>query len=360
MKQAPVAIDDDRRLVALRSYEIVGTPPEAAYDAIVRLVAELCGMPVALVTLVDETSLWVKSRVGHFPYVPERATSFCGHTVAESSDLFVVEDASEDLRFHDNPFVIGEPFIRCYASAPIVPSEGWALGALCVIDFVPRVVSEHDRLVLALGARAIAALLDEHRVTRRLDRAIAERRTLAFAAHHDALTKLPNRAYVIGLLDARLRQIDARPRVPFAVMFLDVDGFKAVNDTYGHVRGDEVLIAISKRLARIVRGSDVVARIGGDEFIVLVDHATDLMSLSRLADRFVRAIAVPFHLGEIELAMTMSVGIVVATEKYDRVEDLIAEADAAMFAAKAAGRNRFEFSRSDGRARAPSRHTKRF
>ncbi len=359
MKEAPVATDDDRRLANLRSYEIAGTPAEPAFDAVAGLVAALCEMPLALVTFVGEFDLWVKSCIGDFAYRPNRATSFCGHAIARPADVFVVEDARADLRFYDNPLVAGDPRIRFYAAAPLVPSEGFPLGALCVIDFVPRILRENDRLALTLGARAISSVLDERRATRRLDRSLVDHRALAFAACHDALTGLPNRAYFIERLEARVRDADANDRAPFAVMFLDVDGFKDVNDTQGHVCGDAVLVAIARRLAKIVRGSDVVARMGGDEFTVLVQCASDRDAIARLADRIVRAIAAPIHVGKIELSMTMSIGIAIASDAHDRVEELISEADAAMFEAKAAGRNRFEFSHGNGRVRTPSRDTKR-
>ena len=359
MEEAPVASDEDGRVALLRSYEVVGTPAEAAFDAVAGLVAALCAMPVALVTFVSESDLWIKSCIGTFAHRPNRATSFCGHVIAASDEVFVVEDARADLRFYDNPLVAGDPYIRFYAAAPLVTAEGFALGALCVVDFAPRILRENDRLALVLGARAICAVLDERRATRRLDRSLLEHRALAFAARHDALTGLANRACFIERLEARAREADAHEWAPFAVMFLDVDGFKDVNDKHGHGCGDAVLVTIARRLAKIVRGSDVVARMGGDEFTVLVDRATDLASIARLADRIVRAIAAPMREGEIELSMTISIGIVIATDAGDRVENLIAEADAAMFEAKASGRNRFEFSHGNGRVRTPSRNTKR-
>lgn len=359
MRDAPIAVDDERRLASLWDYEISGTPAEATFDAIAGLVAALCDIPVALVTFVGESDLWVKSCIGEFVYRPDRTTSFCGHAIAGSGEVFVVEDARADLRFYDNPLVCSDPHLRFYAAAPLVPSDGFALGALCIIDFVPRISRESDRLALVLGARAICAILDERRATHRFERSLGEHRALAFAACHDALTRLPNRAYFMQRLEARLQQLDTRERAPFAVMFLDVDGFKDVNDTHGHVCGDGVLVTIARRLAKIVRGSDVVARMGGDEFTILVDSASDVASIARLADRIVRAIAAPIREGDIELSITISIGIVIATDAGVRVEDLIAEADAAMFAAKALGRNRFEFSHGDLRVRSPSRDTKR-
>ncbi len=115
-----------------------------------------------------------------------------------------------------------------------------------------------------------------------------------------------------------------------------------MNDTFGHLIGDELLVAIARRLLHFVRGNDVVARLGGDEFTVLVDVVRDPDALARLAERLARAVAVPFRLDGIDVSVSVSIGIVLASDTYVRAEDLLRDADAAMFRAKAAGRNRYE------------------
>lgn len=371
MKKAPVGIDDARRVDALRGYDVLDSASDEAFDGVVALIGEVCRVPIALISLLDDDRMWVKACHGSWDFSVTRAISFCGHAIVEPDDVFVVNDASADVRFYDNPLVVGDPFIRFYAAAPLVTAEGFALGTLCILDTEPRTLAERDRAVLRLGARCVIALLEDRRSHGQLERAQVDRRKLArdnddlageierraavearlaYAARHDQLTSLPNRGYFVERLRSRLATEPAsRTRPPFAVMFVDIDRFKDVNDTFGHLLGDELLIAIARRLSHFVRGNDIVARLGGDEFTVLIDVVQDLESLAHLAERLGGAIAVPFRLGGADIGVSASVGIVIATDAYVRAEDVLRDADTAMFAAKAAGRNRFEFFRDDAR-----------
>jgi PAS domain S-box-containing protein len=140
--------DEAQRLLSLERFGLLDTPPESEYDDIVRLAAESCGTPIALISLVDRDRQWFKANVG-LPAVreTERAISFCTHAI-EREGLFLIEDAMRDERFAANPLVQGEPHIRFYAGAPIQAEDGHQLGTLCVIDRRPRVLSESQRRVL--------------------------------------------------------------------------------------------------------------------------------------------------------------------------------------------------------------------
>jgi len=137
--------DEAQRLLSLERFGLLDTPPESEYDDIVRLAAESCGTPIALISLVDRDRQWFKANVG-LPSVSEteRAISFCTHAI-EREGLFLIEDAMHDERFATNPLVRGEPHIRFYAGAPIQAEDGHRLGTLCVIDRRPRVLSESQR-----------------------------------------------------------------------------------------------------------------------------------------------------------------------------------------------------------------------
>ena len=129
--------DETRRLDALRDYQVLDTPPEQALDDLTALAARICDAPISLISLVDEHRQWFKSKVGWSIGETAREVSFCGHVITQP-DLFIVPDAAEDERFADNPLVTGDPHIRFYAGAPLVTPRGEAIGALCVIDCVPR------------------------------------------------------------------------------------------------------------------------------------------------------------------------------------------------------------------------------
>lgn len=165
-------------------------------------------------------------------------------------------------------------------------------------------------------------------------------------AHHDMLTGLPNRV----LLEDRLQQAKAlshRMKSSFAVLFLDLDRFKIINDTLGHSVGDELLRLVASRLKRTVRETDTVARIGGDEFIILLSHVNDRNDVSALADKILKTLIIPFKLRDHELFITTSLGISMCPEDGQDTEDIVKKADIAMYHAKATGRNNVQYYNND-------------
>lgn len=147
MTPAPIPADEDERLSALRELLLLDTPPEERFDRLARFVAEQLDVPIALLTLVDGQRQWFKARVGIDATETPRDISFCGHAIMKN-DVFIVEDASRDPRFSDNPLVTGEPHIRFYAGAPLSAPGGHRIGTLCVIDTVPRTLGPVELSIL--------------------------------------------------------------------------------------------------------------------------------------------------------------------------------------------------------------------
>lgn len=147
MTPAPIPADEADRLTALRELLLLDTPPEERYDRLARFAAEQLNVPIALLTLVDGQRQWFKSRIGLEVAETARDISFCGHAIMKS-ELFVIEDASVDPRFFDNPLVTGEPNIRFYAGAPIQDIRGHNIGTLCVIDTKPRKLDQVELAIL--------------------------------------------------------------------------------------------------------------------------------------------------------------------------------------------------------------------
>ncbi|MFW6092811.1 MAG: SpoIIE family protein phosphatase [Pseudomonadota bacterium] len=170
MKQAPDPDNEQARIAALREYEILDTLPEPAYDDITRIAAQVCGAPVALVSLVDADRQWYKARWGTELRETPRTVAFCAHAIADPTRVMVVEDASRDPRFADNPLVTGEPGIRFYAGAPLVTEAGHALGTLCVIDREPRRLSDAQLESLRALARQVVAQLELRRSLAEVER----------------------------------------------------------------------------------------------------------------------------------------------------------------------------------------------
>lgn len=164
------------RLAALYSYDILDTPPEQAFDDLVLLASTICQTPMAAVTLIDEHRQWFKATVGIDESETPRDVAFCTHTI-QQPDLLIVEDATLDSRFAGNPGVLNDPpHIRFYAGAPLITSEGHALGSLCVVDRVPRHLAPEQEQALQALSRQVAAQIEMRRNVRQLSIALAERK----------------------------------------------------------------------------------------------------------------------------------------------------------------------------------------
>ena len=143
----PTPKNESERIAALRRYEILDTPPEEAFDRITKIVAAVLNVPIALVSLVDETRQWFKSHCGLDVEETPREYAFCAHAIM-SDRVLVVSDATQDPRFADNPLVTGEPGIRFYSGAPLRTKDGFILGTLCAIDLEPRKITEEQQHIL--------------------------------------------------------------------------------------------------------------------------------------------------------------------------------------------------------------------
>ena len=448
---APATPANERdRVAALHAAEVLDTAPEEDFDGITRLAASICKAPIARVSLVDTDRQWFKSCFGDDSKETPRDISFCGHAILEP-DLLVVEDALADPRFADNPLVLGDDKVRFYAGAPLITSDGLALGSLCVVDHVPRTLDHAQRDALrTLGLqvagqldlrRRAAALRDSERRFRtltdsapvgifetdadgafayvnialcelmdldpddligrpwvdsvhredrdgvytkwmasiadgsdfademrllrrdgayiwvqcdavalvgtdgdgtdflgtclditdrkRLEQEQAEELTEAeMRANTDKLTGLPNRRSWDNELRRALAK-SAKEHSPVSVAIIDIDRFKAFNDEHGHSAGDRLLHTAAGAWRAALRPDDLLARYGGEEFGVILpgcDATAALPVVERLRE------ATPY-------GRTVSAGIA-CWEPWESPAVLVSRADASLYAAKEAGRNR--------------------
>lgn len=451
----PIPYDDEARLAALSSYELVDTPPEAEFDHIVHLASQIFKVPIALVSLVERDRQLFKARVGLDACETSREVSFCAHAIMDDQ-VFVVLDAARDTRFADNPLVRDAPFIRFYAGAPLIGAEGHKLGSLCLIDQAPRAnFSETEgRLLADLAALAVdrmemrrqqsmrraseqrfekmtattpsAVICADSRgcitawvgsaatmfgyepdeaLGRSLDIIVPERLReaphvwferdaaegpakvaaktvelvglhrngdefpielslsrwpeadgLAFGAiitdisgrrrreerlqhlaHFDQLTGLPNRTQFLE----RTKTAVAAGRS--TILLLDLDRFKDVNNSLGHAVGDELLIRVARALVEHLGPETLVARLGGDEFGVLLPGCACPIQASAVASEILDAIAATFVVKGHFLRIGASIGLAQGSSDVTSEGDLIANADLALYRAKAEGGGGYQF-----------------
>ncbi|NJL07800.1 MAG: EAL domain-containing protein [Methylacidiphilales bacterium] len=470
MIAAPLPDDECDRLAALYRYDILDTPPEEKFERFPALVTRLLDVPSAVISFVDANRQWFKARINVSDQETSRDIAFCAHAIL-GDDVMVVEDASQDPRFHDNPLVTRDGGTRFYAGAPICTPDNFPIGVLCAIDNSSRRLTPAQKATLRDLAALVADQLELRLVNQRLVQQLAEyegaearlrekkrklelsnlrfdaalnnisqglclfdadhkvavanirfseiyslsfddvksgrplreieaackdrgtfvstwsqdrlcsssetvaeiqhlsdgrvisvqlqhladggwmtahediteryrnEQQVAYMARHDLLTGLFNRAAFSEKIDdagARLRRWGA----VFAVVLLDLDRFKQVNDTLGHPAGDALLRETAHRLKGCLREADVLARLGGDEFAVLLTGAPNQRSaVIAFVQRIIDSLAPPCEVEGQTLAISTSIGIALAPEHGVSPDELIKNADLALYRAKGDGRN---------------------
>ena len=268
---------------------------ELRYQVWNRFMEELTGMKAEAVL--------GKYALDSFPHIKEFGID----------DLLRRALAGERVRSDDTPYRV-----------PQTGRDGW----------VTAMYSPH----VAPNGEIIGVVAIIHDVT---ERKRAEEQ-LQHNAFHDSLTGLPNRALFLDRLERLTKHVQRHPEYVFAVLFLDLDRFKVVNDSLGHSIGDDLLIAIAHRLEACLREGDSVARFGGDEFAVLLDDVRDLNEVTRVADRIQRELSAPYFLRGHEVFTSSSIGVALSTTGYTRSAEIVRDADTAMYRAKNGGRGRYE------------------
>ncbi len=337
---------EEERQASLDSLQILDTPAEDRFDRITRLTTRIFGVPISLVTLVDRDRQWFKSEQGMGLSETSREISFCAHAINDE-EILVVPDTLEDERFRDNPMVTGVPGIRFYAGHPLRSPEGHLVGTLCAMDRRPREMTPDELEIF----RDLAALVESELHIIRLSRSQMElvqaRDDAERKASIDSLTRAWNRDFILEILNREISRTK-RDSLTFALVMLDLDRFKSVNDTYGHQAGDVVLRKTVDHIRSVVRPFDAVGRYGGEEFmIILIECNLDRALL--VTERIRAGIEEkPILTPRGVVSLTTSQGVVL----YDGIrdvtaDDLIDTADTALYRAKDLGRNRVEIGTLD-------------
>jgi len=361
-----ISANEAARRQALREYNILDTVAEPEFNDLTGLAAQICKAPIALISFVDAERVWFKSGLGLTLTETSRDEGFCGHVILQT-DLCIVPDTLKDERFATNPLVVSAPYSRFYAAMPLVTREGHVLGTLCVIDIVPRNLSQDQKEALRALARQVMAQLELRHsranlatVTEQMSREIiahqrereAHRDSEArfkqaqeranYSADHDALTGLSNQI----LFKDRLQQalpLTRRNEQTLAVLFVNLDRFKTINDTLGYAAGDRLLQEVAQRLIGCVRESDTVARFGSDEFALLLTQIDRAEDAAEIAEDICQALKLPFNFKGQELFITISIGISLYPYDGKDTSTLLKSAGAALCRAREQDGNHYHF-----------------
>jgi diguanylate cyclase (GGDEF)-like protein len=307
---------------------------------ILQIEAQLEGI-TGSVLLLDESGRHLGHGVG--PNLPEAYmqaidgvtigpdVGSCG-SAAHHHETVIVRDIQTDQRWLGYRELAAEHGLRSCWSAPILSQQRAVLGTFAMYSSEPRVPTIGDLKLIELGTR-IAGIAIERRQ--------AEER-IRHMAHHDELTGLPNRTLLKDRLATGLRQVMRNGR-SVAVIFVDLDGFKFINDSFGHPVGDALLIAVAARLGAVVRKGDTVARLGGDEFVLLLHDLPRADDAVRVAEHIVATMSQPFQIRGRSMHVGASIGVSVSPGDGSNVDELLEHADVAMYRAKQQGRTAYQF-----------------
>ncbi|HQZ31074.1 MAG TPA: EAL domain-containing protein [Arenimonas sp.] len=289
--------------------------------------------------------------------------------LASGQPLLADRNAIHDLVSEGKVQSFGTPSV-CWLGVPL-HLEGKAAGVIAVQSYTPDYLyTRRDQELLSFVSFHIAQALERRRANESLRQAYAEleqrvasrtseladanrelldqisvrermEHKLKHEALHDTLTGLPNRSHLLGRMGMALSRFRHDPKQLFAVLFLDLDRFKVVNDSVGHLVGDELLKEAARRIGRCVRDPDMVARLGGDEFAIVLDFIHTADDAVAVADRVIASLAEPMRIAGKELYTSASIGIALVDARYRSPEELLRDADVAMYRAKANGRQRY-------------------
>ena len=308
-------VDHPKRLAAVTRSEMHGHLGDADLNAVVATLRIACSVPMAVINIVSRNTQTYQVEVGAgapCTIVPD-TLSFCAEVVDTRAAL-VITDARAHPVYADNPMVV-DGVVVAYAGVPLI-DDGFVLGSVSIFDDQPRQFTDRELELLEHQARLASSVLRLRRTART-----------------DTLTGLPNRALFLERLSRSLVRLHRHEGL-VAAMYLDVDRFKTLNDSWGHDTGDWALMELARRLPDVLRTTDTFARLGGDEFAAVCEDVASVEEVERIADRLVKAVDRPLIRNGIPIRIELSIGVVVTDRGDIPPASLLRAADAAMYRAK--------------------------
>jgi diguanylate cyclase (GGDEF)-like protein len=330
------------RLNALHRLGLLDTPPDEGFDRLARLAADHFRVPICMVSLVDEDRVWFKSHLGLGAPQMQRKDSFCGHAILTDQPL-VVRDASRDPRFRGNPLVIGKPGLHFYAGQSLRSASGARVGALSLLDYVPREFDRADLANLATLAGLVSGKLQEVEARDAQRRLVDELLLVKRESPVDPMTGLGNRRSLLDTL-ARERIRALRRHTAIAVVLVDIDQLRVHNELHGDAAGDLIVKETARRLRGCLRPYDHFGRLAGDTFMAICPEI-GMDEAGRVVERLRGAVARKAYAIE-STDVTVSAGVGAASCDFAIVkfstQTIIDAAERALAEAKKRGTGRFQ------------------
>lgn len=335
----------------MQRYSIPDIVLDRSFDDFVAIAAALCGTSMGAVTLIDRQRQWFKARNSVDLAYTDRDISFCGHAILQPDHILVIEDARDDLRFHDNPLVLADPHIRFYAGAPLLSLDGLPVGTLCVFESTPGRLDPGQLEAFGALSRQVSLLLDVHQQAFESQQLVLKHRLYEERLHKycaqleennadlveqnrtDPLTGLQNRRALDAAMRSAATDTIGVPRST-AIAVVDIDHFKSVNDLHGHAVGDLVLVELAALLRAHCAGRGLAVRFGGEEFVLVLPDAD--IGTAEIQCNMLRIAVTQLPLG---VPLTVSIGVT-AIAPGEGVDQALGRADAALYVAKRTGRNK--------------------
>jgi diguanylate cyclase (GGDEF)-like protein len=337
----PVPANEQGRVLAVRNLCVLETPAEERFDKITRTAKQVFQVPLALITVIDADRQWFKSVQGTTARGTPRPLAICNFAIIDAKTL-IIEDTLRDDRTRDNPVVTIEPKVRFYAGEPLKTPDGYVVGTLCIMDFNPRTLGNQALQVFKDLAGWAEKELHTQILSESQKQLIHELSETQRQIRIDPLTRIWNRRGSMEILEKEINFAKERNE-SMAVGIIDIDFFKPINDTHGHLTGDEVLIEVTQRIGRVLSPDTVLGRIGGEEFVIIVP-ACDPGRAKQIADSVCREIRTePVPTQKKTIRVTISIGMTFVRDEnnvFRNASQLLQAADKALYAAKSSGRDR--------------------
>ena len=328
MLQAPIPPNDAARLQELRSYGVLDSPDEQAFDDIGALVRDIAATPIGIISLVDENRQWFKSCIGLDAKEMPRNISFCGHTILQRTPL-IINDALEDPRFCDNPLVIQEPHIRFYAGFPLISSNGLALGSLCAVDQQPRQLNDSQIQALERLARLAVRQMELKRQGQLLAQATQPATPEAVSPEPPARLHqlLTSKEQLISMVELMLSQSS---QACFGLMRLEFKELRRIANALGEASANALRSEQLERLAALLPDNASCCELNEQEWLVLTPFTATEEQLCSQAAAITEQLQQPIGVAQQLLSSQVAVGAALVQGNYSSAHDLLSDAAIAL------------------------------